>query len=145
MVKRSLLLGQLKARFRQAPDLPSTLLSLERAALDRSDRLDADGFLDLSDPEVVYIDPFLEQPIAGLENLRSFYRRVMTPSGEATPGEMSHARVQALGDTAVMTYTYRRRDGAGPAWNATEVYHKGREGWRIVHTHWSFGKTQVAS
>ena len=144
MFKPSFLRAPLRALFRPAPDIPATILAMERAALDRSDNMDADGFLDISDPGVVYIDPFLERPIVGLENLRSFYRKVMTPSGEATPGEMSNATVQAMGDTAVLTFNYRRKDGAGPGWNATEVYHKGKEGWRIVHTHWSLANAQVA-
>lgn len=144
MFKLSSLLAPLRAMFGQAKDVPSTLLAMERAALDRSDHLDAGGFLDISDPGVVYIDPFLERPIVGLENLRSFYAKVMSPSGEATPGEMSNSRVQAMGDAAVLTFNYRRKDGVGPSWNATEVYRKGKEGWRIVHTHWSIATKPVA-
>lgn len=122
-------------------DVAATIIAMERAALDRSDKLDADGFLELSDPGVVYIDPALEQPIVGLENLRTYYNS-FGDGGSSAPGEMLDSNVQVMGDTAVLTFNYRRKDGKGPRWNATEVYHKTTGGWRIVHTHWSYIKPQ---
>jgi ketosteroid isomerase-like protein len=122
-------------------DVAATIIALERAALDRSDKLDADGFLELSDPGVVYIDPSLEQPIVGLENLRKYYNS-FSDGGTPAAGEMLNSKVQVTGDTAVLTFNYRRKDGKEPRWNATEVYHKTKGGWRIVHTHWSYIKPQ---
>ncbi|HOC19121.1 MAG TPA: nuclear transport factor 2 family protein [Vicinamibacterales bacterium] len=122
-------------------DVAATIIAMERAALDRSDKLDPDGFLEISDPGVVYIDPSLEQPIVGLENLRKYYRS-FGEGGEPTSGEMLNSRVQVTGDAAVLTFNYRRKDGKEPRWNATEVYHKTERGWRIVHTHWSYIKPQ---
>lgn len=122
-------------------DVAGAIIALERAALDRSDRLDADGFLELSEPGVVYIDPSLEEPIVGLENLRKYYQS-FGDGGTPAPGEMLNAKVQVMGDSAVLTFNYRRKDGKGPRWNATEVYHKTKGGWRIVHTHWSYIKPQ---
>jgi ketosteroid isomerase-like protein len=115
----------------------ATIIAMERAALDRSDKLDPDGFLELSDPGVVYIDPSLEQPIVGLDNLRKYYNS-FGDGGTPAPGEMLNSKVQVMGDTAVLTFNYRRKDGKEPRWNATEVYHKTKQGWRIVHTHWSY-------
>lgn len=126
----------------RASDIPATIIAMEQAALDRSDKLDVDGFLEISDPDVVYIDPFLERPIVGLENLRCFYKNVIVPSGTPVPGEMLNAKVQVLGDTVVLTFNYRRKDGLEPRWNATEVYRRTKAGWRIMHTHWSFNKSR---
>jgi ketosteroid isomerase-like protein len=142
MIELLLPLLPLMAAAAPPPDVPATIIALERAALDRSDRYDPDGFLTLSDPGVVYIDPTLEQPIVGLENLRTYYKSFR---GTGTPvrGEMLNAKVQVMGDTAVLTFNYRRTDGKEPRWNATEVYRKTKDGWRIVHTHWSYIKPQA--
>lgn len=54
-------------------DIATTILSLERAALDRWGQGDPSGFLELSSPNVVYFDPFLESRIDGLEALTAYY------------------------------------------------------------------------
>lgn len=141
MIELLLPLLPLVAQAPQSPDVAATIIAMERAALDQSDRLDAGGFLKISDPGVVYIDPGLEQPIVGLENLRKYYES-FGAGGTPTPGEMLNSQVQVVGDTAVLTFNYRRKDGKEPRWNATEVYHRTRDGWRIVHTHWSYIKPQ---
>lgn len=122
-------------------DVASEILALERAALDRSDRGDPDGFLAISDPEVSYLDPFLEKPVHGLQALREYYTR-FTPE-EPGSGEMVAPRVQVLGDVAVLTFRYvttTQRSRRVTRWNTTEVYRRTKAGWRIVHTHWSLVK-----
>jgi len=56
---------------------------------------------------------------------------------------MLNSNVRVMGDTAVLTFNYQRKDGKDPRWNATEVYHGTKDGWRIVHTHWSYIKPQA--
>jgi ketosteroid isomerase-like protein len=141
MIELLILLLPVVALAAQPSDVAATIIAMERAALDQSDRLDGEGFLALSDPGVVYVDPTLEQPIVGLENLRKYYRS-FAGAGTPAPGEMLNARVRVMGDTAVLTFNYRRKDGKEPRWNATEVYHKTKDGWRIVHTHWSYIKPE---
>lgn len=124
-------------------DVRATILALERAALDRSDKGDVEGFLEISEPEVTYFDPSLERPIRGLEALRTFYHSF--PAGAVSSGEMSNADVQVCGDIAVLTFNYAPKPQfRGPQWNATEVYRHGARGWRIIHTHWSYRKPQLA-
>lgn len=120
-------------------DVAATIIAMERAALDQSDRLDPDGFLKLSDPDVVYIDPSLERPIVGLDNLRAYYKSFGN-SGSPAAGEMLNVRTKVADDTVVLTFNYQRKDGAGARWNATEIYHRTKDGWRIIHTHWSYIK-----
>jgi ketosteroid isomerase-like protein len=134
----------------QAPkpsgDTASTILAMERAALNRSDRGDVDGFLEISDPDLVYFDPALDKPIYGRENLRAYYRRIVNP-GDAGSGVMSNAKVQVVGDVAVLTFTYAstmKRTGKVTLWNTTEVYKRTPAGWRIIHTHWAFLKPELA-
>lgn len=127
-----------------ADDTASVILRMERAALDRSDRGDVGGFLEISAPDVTYFDPFLDKPIRGLDALRAYYAKMSGASGK---GEMSNAHVQAAGDTAVLTFQYVYRfDNSDRAerWNTTEVYKKTKDGWRIIHTHWSFLKPALA-
>jgi ketosteroid isomerase-like protein len=118
---------------------------MERAALDRSDKNDVEGFLEISDPEVTYIDPTLDQPIHGLEALRTYYHGM--PGAESVEGVMSNTNVQVSGDIAVLTFNYTtttEKTGRVTRWNSTEVYRRGPQGWRIIHTHWSCVKPQLA-
>lgn len=126
-------------------DIPSTIIAIERAALDRSDRGDVEAFLEISDPDVTYFDPTLEQPIHGLEALRAYYHKATV--SEQGSGEMSNAKVQVSGDVAVLTFNYTSnilKPRRVVRWNATEVYHRTPGGWRILHTHWAYLKPQLA-
>jgi ketosteroid isomerase-like protein len=128
------------------PDIPSAIIAMERAALDRSDKGDPDGFLEISDRDVVYMDPALEEPIHGLEALRTYYHKNPVVAGQAR-GEMGNSKVQVAGDVAVLTFNYATRSqrSRGQGWNATEVYQRTKDGWRIIHTHWSYIKPQRPS
>ncbi len=124
-------------------DAASEILALERAALDRSDRGDVSGFLELSDPEVVYMDPSLEEPIYGLAALREYYLKANV--SETSSGKILHPKVQVWGDTAVLTFRYDStldKSRRVIRWNATEVYRRTKAGWHIVHTHWALLKEQ---
>jgi hypothetical protein len=49
--------------------------------------------------------------------------------------------VQVHGDIAILTYYLAwRRDGPMNYWNGTQVYQRQKDGWRILHTHWSEAK-----
>ena len=131
-------------------DVAATIIAMERSALDGSDRGDVEKFLELSTPDIVYMDPGLEQPIVGLANLTAYYHRVFKPEPEpSVAGEMAHSHVQVLGDTAVLTFDYvvKKLHGGAVArrWNATEVYHRSGGAWRIVNTHWSFTAPKLAA
>ena len=121
-------------------DVAATIIAMERAALELSDKGDPEGFLAISDPDVVYFDPFLERSIYGLEELRAYYHQ--DSGGEhADLTEFSNATVQTRGDVAVLTFNYMSRGERSRRinrWNATEVYHRTQDGWRIIHTHWAF-------
>lgn len=117
-----------------AEDIPATIIAMERAALDRGD---AKAFLEISAPDVVYQDPALDTPLKGLAALTAYYATF--PVEPPARGVMSNAHVQVLGDVAVLSFHYVSAAGTRKQkmWNATEVYHKTGNGWRIVNTHWS--------
>ncbi|MFB3905299.1 MAG: DUF4440 domain-containing protein [Acidobacteriota bacterium] len=126
-------------------DPASLIIAMERAALDRSDKGDPNGFLEISSPDVTYFDPFLDKPIRGLDALRTYYRGF--PSDEPASGEMHNVEVQVSGDVAVLTFNYTvklEKSGQVNRWNTTEVYRRTKDGWRIIHTHWSFNKPVLA-
>ena len=126
-----------------AKDLPATIIAMERAGLNDSDRGDVEAFLKLSVPDVVYMDPWQERPIVGTADLAAYYATVFKREAKPTlAGEMSNTHVQVMGDTAVLTFNYvvkKIDDGSVVRrWNAVEVYNKRDGVWRIVNTHWSF-------
>jgi hypothetical protein len=120
-----------------AEDVPATIIAMERAALDRSDKGDVQGFLAISASGVVYQDPALDAPLEGLAALTAYYAKF--PAFEPAHGVMSNTKVQVLGNVAVLSFHYvvRRQETVIREWNCTEVYRKTRDAWRIVNTHWS--------
>ncbi len=117
-----------------------TVIALERAVLDRWGRGDPSGFLEISAPDVVYFDPFLERRIDGLPALTAWY--------EALRGkifmeryELLNPHVQVVSDAAVLTFNFVSHGSEGAmGWNCTEVYRRKGATWEIIQTHWSFPK-----
>lgn len=126
----------------QTEDVATTIKAMERVALDRADRGDVEGILGISDPDVVYIDPFNEKPIIGVDALRTYYAKAYQGFVPAH-GEMSNVRVQVLNDAAVLSFNYKSSNKPSSGWNCTEVYHRTPSGWRIAHSHWSFVKPLI--
>ena len=115
------------------------IIALERAALDRWGRGDPSGFLEISAPDVVYFDPFLDMRIDGLEALTIYYEAIR---GKISIDryELLNPKVHAVGKMAVLTFNYVSYGGNENKvrWNCTEAYRKDPAGWRIIQTHWSF-------
>jgi len=119
-------------------EIARTILALEHAALERWGHGDPDGFLDLTDVEASYFDPFLERRLDGVEALRRWYESVR---GKKLYDrfELLNPRVQVFGDVAVLAFNFVSQLGdKEERWNCTEVYRRTGTEWRIVQTHWSF-------
>jgi hypothetical protein len=119
------------------------LLALERAALERWCHGDPSGFLEISAPDVVYFDPFIERRIDGLQSLTLYYE---TLRGKlfAERFEILNPVVQRASELAVLTFNFVSY-GANRTelrWNCTEVYRLDASHWRIIQTHWSFTSTK---
>lgn len=114
------------------------ILRLERRALERWGKGDPDGYLEISAPDVVYFDPFLERSLNGLEALRRYYDDIRGKVN-ITRFEIVDPRVQVAGTVAVLTFRFDSWGGNEDSfrWNCTEVYRRDTEGWRIIHTHWA--------
>ncbi len=128
-------------------DAAQEIIAMERDALERGARGDVDAFLDISDPDVVYFDPSLERRIDGLAALREHYHKNSKPPEEEYDIELINPKAQVSGDLAVLTFNYRsagRRTGRVELWNCTEAFRRTAQGWRIIQTHWSWTKPQLA-
>lgn len=120
------------------------LLALEDAAMERWRQGDPLGFWELSALEVSYFDPRTDGRLDGSAALRRLYDS-LAGRYHYRVSQYYAPRVQAFGDTAVLTFQYRSADvgddgaeTAGSHWNTTEVYNRIGGRWSIVHTHWSY-------
>jgi len=125
-----------------AQGVEAELIAKERAALDRWGKGDPGGFIELTAPEVVYFDPYLEKRLDGREALKSYYAS-LAGKIKIDRCELLDPKVQVHGDVAVLTFNYVSWSTIGDKtaesrWNCTEVYSRMGVEWRIIQTHWSF-------
>jgi len=121
------------------------VLGLERAAIARWCRGDPSGFLDISDVEVGYFDPFLAHRIDGLAALTTYYES-LRGTISAVAWEVLEPRVVEIDEIAILTFRIRvwGESGESVAWNCSEVFRRRPVGWRIAQTHWSLTTPDVA-
>ena len=119
-------------------EITNTIIALESAALERWGNGDPSGFLEISAPDVVYFDPYLEMRVDGLEALTQLYKTIW---GQVhfDRFELLNPYVQTDGELAVLTFNYVSYTGDKQSrWNCTEVYRYDNEQWKIIQTHWSY-------
>jgi ketosteroid isomerase-like protein len=113
------------------------ILAMERKVMDGWQTGNPDPMLEISDPEITWFHVMTEKRLDGLPALKALlesYRGM--PLFDSY--EMADPKVQASGDIAVLTYVLVRHVGAATSrWNSTEVYQRKKDGWRIIHSHWS--------
>ncbi len=133
-----------RANAKGVKPVPETILALEQAAMERWRNGDPWGWAEISDEDVIYVDPGLTSPIVGLEEYKAYLKQI---EGQIhyQGSEFIDPKVVVVGDAAVLSYNYRSTvlapDGSvtdQTPWNATEVYFRRDDQWKIVHTHWSF-------
>jgi ketosteroid isomerase-like protein len=121
--------------------LVQDLIALEHAALVRWCRGDPSGYLEISAPDVVYFDPFIERRIDGWQALSEYYETIRGMIS-AERFEILNPLVQCSGDMAVLTFNFVSY-GANQTemrWNSTEVYRRSASEWQIIQSHWSLTK-----
>jgi ketosteroid isomerase-like protein len=113
------------------------VLALERKTLDGWQMGNPDPLLAVSDPEITYFHVVTDKRLDGLPALRALFEAYRgRPLFDSY--EMAEPKVQSSGDIAVLTYILVRHVGTATSrWNATQVYQRKKEGWRIIHSHWS--------
>jgi ketosteroid isomerase-like protein len=116
------------------------IVALERTALDGWQKGNPDPLLAISDPDITYFHVMTDQRLDGLPAVRALFESYRGRS-LFDSYEMAGPKVQSSGETAVLTYILVRHIGTTTTrWNATQVYRHNKEGWRIVHSHWSLAK-----
>jgi ketosteroid isomerase-like protein len=123
-------------------DVKTTVVSMERAALDRWGKGDPWGYTEIYADEITYFDPELDRRLDGLEGLRQRYAP-LEGKLRIDRYEMINPQVQVHGDTAVLSFNLIDHAAAPDGtittgtWNSTEVYARIGGKWRIIHSHWS--------
>jgi ketosteroid isomerase-like protein len=113
------------------------VLALERKTLDGWQVGNPDPLLEVSDPEITYFHVVTDKRLDGLPALKALFEAYRgRPLFDSY--EIAEPKVQSSGDIAVLTYILVRHVGSATSrWNATQVYQRKKEGWRIIHSHWS--------
>lgn len=129
--------------------MDDTILFLEKHAMERWRKGDPWGFAEISDRDIIYVDPGLTKPLLGF---KEFEAHLKTLEGKVNyqGSEFIDPRVVIVGDAALLTYNYcsaiLNSEGVlteRTPWNATEVYFRRDAHWRIVHSHWSYTRHQL--
>ena len=123
-------------------EIARQLLALERKAMDGWTTGNPDGDLAISDATITYIHPAAGKRLDGLPALKELFERFRgTPLFDSY--EIVEPKVQVGGDMAVLTSCFEFRNGATlRRYYATLVFQHRKEGWRIVHAHWSKAENQ---
>jgi hypothetical protein len=98
--------------------------------------------LAITDPQITYYHAVVEGRLEGLAAVKDLYERFRgMPLFESY--EILSPKVQVAGDVAILSYRLAQHTGEGTSfWNGTQVYQLKKEGWRVIHTHWSAAKAQ---
>jgi Calcium/calmodulin dependent protein kinase II Association. len=125
----------------QEQDVPSTIIAMERKAMDAWRTGNPDEFLSISDSEITFFHSAVtEKRIEGLPAVRELYE-IYRGRPLFDSYDLLGPKVQVFKDTAILTYRLvTRNDSLVREWDATEVYQRKQAGWRIVHTHFSATK-----
>lgn len=121
-------------------DPAAEILALERSAMDGWLKGDPGPQLAITDPDITYFHAVVDGRIEGLAAVKSLYERfrgvLLFDSYEIlTP------KVQVSGELAILTYRLAQHvETVTSFWDATQVYRRNAEGWRVIHTHWSKGQ-----
>jgi ketosteroid isomerase-like protein len=127
--------------FAESPaDVASQVLALERQAMNGWIKGDPDPALAIMAPDVTYFHAVTEKRLDGIEAVKALYEPYRgRPLFDSY--EIIEPRVQVAGEVAVLTYDFVRTNGTVVThWNATQVYQRRKEGWRVIHAHWSMVK-----
>jgi hypothetical protein len=118
-------------------DTAKEILRLERQALDGWLFGNPDALLAVMDPQITYFHIMTGRRLDGLPAVRALFEEYRgKPLFDRY--EIVDPKVQIGGDMAVLTYILVTHNGDSTSrWNATQVYQQRKEGWRVVHAHWS--------
>lgn len=110
-----------------------------RAAMNRWYKGDPSAYAELFADELTYFAPVIEGRLEGIGDLKNLFAPIAGQINVAR-FEMLNPKLQLHGDLGVLTYQLNEYASGGSAtarWNATQVYRRIGQQWRIIHAHWS--------
>lgn len=123
-----------------SPDkVEETILTLERAALDRWCKGDPYGFVNNAVEDVTGFDHVTKDRIDGIAALKDHVRQYVGKI-DVPAYKMQNVKVKVHGNVAVLAFnweTYSREGELTSRWNATEILVRREEHWKYMHSHWS--------
>ena len=113
------------------------LVAMERAAMDGWLKGDAGPMLAAADPDITFFHVMTADRVDGAaavkELFAGFAGRPLYDSYR-----IDNPKVQAAGAMAVLTYQLVTQNGdITRKWNATQVYQRKNNAWKVIHTHFS--------
>ena len=123
-------------------DIATTIITMEKNALEKLNKGNPSGFLEIYAEDITYFDPFREKRFDGFEKIKTFYES-MQETISIDRYEMIEPVVQIAGETAVLSYNLESYIGSNVfREKCTEVYRQQPDQqWKIIHSHWSLVTT----
>lgn len=117
------------------------VIELEHKALERWNRGDPSGYIEIFAHDITYYDPATELRLDGFDAMVK-YLEPIKGLVRVLRYKMINPNVQATADMAVLTFNLdSHAEEKVTKWNSTEVYRLESNGqWKIIHSHWSYIK-----
>jgi hypothetical protein len=118
-------------------DVTRAVLAMERQSMEGWLKGDSGPMLAAADAEITYFHMMTEKRLEGVAALKALYDGYRgRPLFDSY--EIAEPKVQVSGAVALLTYQLVTRNGSlTRRWNATLVYRRNQEGWRVIHSHFS--------
>jgi hypothetical protein len=116
-----------------------TIVTQERAAMERWYTGDPSGYVELFVDDLTYFAPVSGGRLESVSALKELFAPIEGMI-KVPRFEMFKPKLQLHGDVAVFTYQLNEYASGGSAsarWNVTHVYRRTDKQWRIMHAHWS--------
>jgi len=124
----------------QNNELTEKVIGLEKGALDKWFKGDTSGYLNLwSQKDFSYFDSSKEHRVDSYAEIKKFVLDNVEGKLFADTYDFEDPRVQINGDTAILTYQlYAKTSLNEMRYNCIEIYQKEDDGWKVIHSTWSF-------
>ena len=125
------------ARAASDAETAKEIVAMERKALDGWIKGNPDPTLAIADADISYFHVMTDKRLDGIAALKALFEQYRgRPLFESY--DMVDSKVVVNGDVAVLSYLVVFRNGTTTSrYNSTQVFQRKKEGWRVVHSHWS--------
>jgi len=116
------------------------IIGLEKVALDKWFKGDTSGYLNLwSQKDFSYFDGAVERRVDSYADIKKLVLKNVEGKLFADKYDFEYPRVQGGEDMAILTYQlYAKTSLIDMKYNCIEVYQKEEDGWKVIHSTWSF-------